>query len=116
MIKGKTFKGKVPFYKRKKLCEAIETRHPSKIPVILESKTIDLSQNKFLVPDSTTVAYFLMNIRNHITSIPDQAAYYLITGNGIMLTPTDYMRIVQSKHKEECGFLFVHVEKENMYG
>lgn len=112
----KKFKEEFPFHKRKKLCEAIETLHPSKIPVILESKTIDLTKNKFLVPDTATVAYFSMSIRDHIPSISHETAHYLITESGVMLTPTDYMNIIQYRYKEDCGLLFIYVEKENVYG
>jgi len=94
----------------------IEKYHSSRIPVILESKTIKLNKDKFLSPDNITVAIFLKEIRNHLVSISDHTAYYLITSDGKMLTPTDEMSLVQIRHREECGFLFLRVEKENLYG
>lgn len=91
-------------------------RQPSIIPIILESKTIELEKNKFLASNNITVATFLKQLRSHLFSISDQTAYYLMTSDGKMLTPTEELSLVQARHKEECGFLYLYVEKENLYG
>ena len=117
--KAKTFKEKVPLHKRKKLVEMIQIHHPTKIPVILESKTIELELSRVLVPDNITIASFLKKIRNHLRpdgSMSDQTACYLITDNNILLSPSDEISIIYSRHREKCGFLFLHIEKENLYG
>lgn len=112
----KTFKKSFPFHKKKKLSESLEVQFPSCIPVILESRTIDLSKNKFLVPDNATVSFFLRKVRKYITSISENTAYYLITDSGVMLTPTEYISSIQHRHKRECGFLYINIEKEDSYG
>ena len=114
--KEKTFKEKIPLHKRKKLVEMIQIEHPTKIPVILESKTIALEQDRFLVPDDITISGFLKKIRARLDSISDHTAYYLITSSNIVLTPSDEINLIYSRHREKCGFLFLHVEKENVYG
>ncbi len=94
----------------------LKAQYPEKLPVILESKTIDLTRNKYLVPDSITVTKFLIEIRKHISSTSAEAAYYLITSKNIVLCPTEEMSLVHVKHQETCGFLYLHIEKENTYG
>nr|QBK86016.1 MAG: ubiquitin-like protein [Marseillevirus LCMAC101] len=99
-----------------RIIENLRDQYPKTLPVILESKTIDLTRNKFLVPNDVTITKFLIEIRKHMFSISSETAVYLITSDNTVVSSTDEMSLVYSRHKEECGFLFLHVEKENVFG
>ena len=116
MNQKKSFKEATPLDKRVRLNKMIKDQYPEKLPVILESNTIDLTQNKYLVPGDITVTKFLIEIRRHMPSISSETAYYLITSKNIVLSPTEEMSLAYAKHQEDCGFLYLHVEKENTYG
>jgi len=101
------------------MVKTLYANNSDKLPVILSSQTINLIQNKFLVPDDINIARFLINIRKHITASPEvsnQTAYYLITSGNTPISPVEEMSSVYSKHKEACGFLYLCIEKEDMYG
>ena len=113
-----------PFHQRKHLVKTLQVRFPEKLPIILESKTINLTKNKFLVPIDINVSIFLLKIRKHISSTSDQSQseydsrvmYYLITSNNTVVSCTDEMNSIYFRHREDCGFLYLHIEKENSYG
>ena len=64
------FKMLFPFDKRKAEAEKVLTKHPDKVPIILEksdcSDVDDVSKHKFLMPKDITVGQFLYIIRKNI--------------------------------------------------
>jgi GABA(A) receptor-associated protein len=114
------FKDDNTFEKRKKSAEQIRAKYRDKIPVIVEkdpknSSMAEMKQNKFLVPDSITIAQFLSTVRKHCSIDQSEALFLFINGN-ILAPNSAIMSQIYQEHRDEDGFLYFVVGKEATFG
>jgi len=76
---------------------------------------------KFLAPKDTNFFRFMNEVKSNVDNVrPTEALYYLITNfygkNGIATLPSSNIGDLYDKYKDEDGFMYVSVCKENAMG
>ena len=104
----------------KKSFESIHSRHPDRIPVILERNRSSVSipevkRNKYLVPTDLTVSQFQYVIRKRISLKPEEALF-LFTDKNVLVTGSTLMSQVYELNKDESGFLILLYSAEETFG
>jgi GABA(A) receptor-associated protein len=73
-----------------------------------------LKKMKYLVPDTLTVGQFVYVLRKQMTLKPEEAVFLMIDD---CLPPTAaLMSHIYKDHKDEDGFLYAYLCKENTFG
>lgn len=114
-----SYKHKHDFYRRREEADRVKEQYPDKIPIICEvdqknSSVIRLKRMKYLVPDSLTVGQFLYVLRKQMTLKSEEAIFIMINNT---LPPTAAMMSqIYHTHKDEDGFLYFFLCKENTFG
>jgi GABA(A) receptor-associated protein len=115
------FKSEVSFDKRLEESTRVRTKYPDRIPVICEK--IDTKKNsdipvidkkKYLIPNDLTMGQFLYVVRSRI-KLPPEKAIFLFIGGTIPTTTAIISHIYESK-KDEDGFLYIEYSGENTFG
>ena len=92
-------------------------RYQDRVPIIVESKTVSLSKDKFLVPNDISMLKFLSELRTHLDQkLNVNEALFLITQDNRTVSLSRDLASVYEEYKESCGFLYFYLEKENTYG
>lgn len=86
----------------------------NKLPIILDSKNIKLEKHKYIVPNNITIAQFLYTLRNKITINSSESIF--LFHKSFLIDPGQDIKIIYNKFKDEDGFLYLLVEKENVFG
>lgn len=95
--------------------EKINGKFPDHIPIIVfTDNNIKLDKHKYLVKDDMTVGQFMYVLRKRI-DLNEHEATFLFVRNKIV-TPTDMLNILYKQYKEDCGFLFLYLNKESTFG
>lgn len=114
----KTFKEQRSFEERKEECDKMRSKHPEKIPVIVEKHVscilANLEKNKYLIPEDLTVGQFINVIRKKI-KINDTEAIFLFVNNSIPPTSAQMSKIY-NEHKDDDGYLYCVYSSENTFG
>mmetsp|Transcript_24591 Transcript_24591/g.55981 ORF Transcript_24591/g.55981 Transcript_24591/m.55981 type:complete len:121 (-) Transcript_24591:751-1113(-) len=105
---------------RKTSSASIRSKHPDRIPVIVEKRARDQSlpeidKKKFLVPADLTIQQFVYVIRKRIKLQPEQAIF-LFVNNGTLPPSVAALQTVYDKYKDEDGFLYMTYSGENTFG
>jgi len=105
---------------RKASSASIRTKHPDRIPVIVEKRARDQSlpeidKKKFLVPADLTIGQFVYVIRKRIKLAPEQAIFLFVSG-GTLPPSVAALQSVYDKYKDEDGFLYMTYSGENTFG
>lgn len=114
------FKTKTPLLTRKDESHRIRVKYPDRIPVIVEkhrsgiNQIQDIDKNKYLVPDTITIAQFLFIIRKRIHLPHEKALFFFI--NGTIPTSSSLITALYDTHKDEDGFLYIQYASENTFG
>ncbi|XP_077294073.1 microtubule-associated protein 1 light chain 3 gamma-like [Arctopsyche grandis] len=100
--------------------EAIRSKFPTKIPLIVERYYKErslptLDKSKFLVPQEITMSQFLVIIRNRMKLLPNQALYLLIA-NRSMLSMSHTMAQAYTDYASDDGFLYITYASQEMFG
>lgn len=100
---------------RRVTSETLIKQYPDRIPVIVKSDFI--SKDKFLTPATLTVSSFMKEICKYSSnsSINRNEGIFIFIGN-IIPSPSDVMQNLYNRYKDEDGFLYVTLEKENSFG
>lgn len=113
----------VPLSKRKKQSQKVVTEFPDRVPVVVQScsEDIQLTQIKFLVPKSTSMAVFFAKLREYVTfrrgPLPPEKALFLLVGDRQMLFSMSHsMGDVYSAQGSKDGMLYVWVMQESTFG
>ena len=114
------FKKEFPLEKRLSESKRILDKYiDSRVPVIVTPyKTCKLpaiDKNKYLVPNTLTVAQFIHVIRKRIELDSIQGIYMYINDNTLPTTSST-METIYSQHKDEDGFLYMSYCGENTFG
>jgi len=99
---------------------AIKLKYPDRVPVIVhfspEFKGSEKYKTKYLVPKVMICSEFQYVLRKHMTSLnPEEAIFMFINKKDIPIA-TSNMGDVYEKNKGDCGYLYITVVKENVFG
>jgi GABA(A) receptor-associated protein len=100
--------------KRIQLSKDILNKYPDKIPIILESKGLELKKYKFIVNKSSEFSYFLMIIRKFVNLKADQAIFLFVKNN--IPSSNETIGSIYQKHKDGDGFLYFNITTESTFG
>lgn len=118
MSLSSSFKKEFTFQQRFDESARIRSKYPDRIPIILEkankSQAKDIDKKKYLVPDESTISYFLAIIRKRIQLSPEQGLFLFVNNTLPKLDNT--MAAVYKQHKDEDGFLYLVYGTENTFG
>lgn len=114
-----SFRERVSLETRLEESNRVLSKYPDRLPIIVEiaenSSLPPLDKNKYLVPTDLTMGQFMFVVRKRITLNSDQALF-LFLDNDVIPAQTDTIMQVYSKHKSPCGFLFITVSTESVFG
>jgi hypothetical protein len=102
---------------RKYECEKMMTKYPNLIPLIIESrsKELVLEKRKYLVNSHTTVGALIYTILKMLKIQEANASIFLHIDNTLIATSSSFGNLYK-QYKDEDGFLYCFVSKENTYG
>jgi GABA(A) receptor-associated protein len=103
----------------KKSIENIRIKYPNKIPLFIyrskKDRTLnDISNNKFLVPESITVGQFMVIVRKRL-KITEETSIFLFVNNNIPCS-SDTISSIYETHKNKDGMLVLEYCGENVFG
>ena len=98
---------------------SILQKYPDRVCIYLEKREKcislpDVEKNKYLVPNSITIAQFMYLIRKRIRISSEQAIFIFV--NNSLISCNDTMYDVYNKHKNNDGFLYITYSGENCFG
>lgn len=108
-----------PLKQRSEEFKHIIEKYPDRIPVIINCnentvKELDLMKFKYLVPTDLTIGQFLFVIKKQC-KLKESDGLYLFIKNSIMPV-CSILKDIYKKEKNEDGFLYMTLEKENTFG
>jgi len=95
----------------------IRKKYPTRVPVIVTNKSgLTMKKNKYLVPETSTLGYFMTVLRKYIDGIEANQAIYIIIDNH-MPALQDLMSTLYLRHKNNNDqFLYVTLSAESAFG
>lgn len=113
------FKVQYSFEKRKEEADRILSKHPNKIPIIVEkadnSNAPEIDKNKWLLSDNITIGQLLLTIRRRI-KIDASETIFLFVNNSYIPSNQETIGDVYNKHKDTDLYLYITYSKEVAYG
>lgn len=99
-------------------------KYTDKLPIYLQSKSINLGKNKWLVPRNITSIELIGFLRKKISIKEHQSIFLYINTldskdnivNSVLPVPTESMEDVYYNNKNDDGFLYISVELETTFG
>jgi len=124
---------KIPFKKershdnRLRLSLKILSKHPNRIPIIVNSVDFYLEKTRYIVPNDITVGQFIIEARKYIKGIdkqssykdvigPEQSIFIVIESNNLLPPSSTLMGDVYKKYKDSDGFLYLRICQESTFG
>ncbi|KAJ8354990.1 hypothetical protein SKAU_G00225570 [Synaphobranchus kaupii] len=108
----------VPLEVRRAEGERVRSKHPDKIPIIVEraarSRAPDLDKKKYLVPSDLTVGQLSFLIRQRVSMRPEEALFFFV--NNSLPPSSSPLSAVYEEHHEEDLFLYMTYSNESVYG
>jgi len=119
-----SFIERISFANRREESERILKNHPTRIPIVLQSKDITLEKEKYLVPSHLTMGQFLYFIRKRVTLGSETGLFIYIeifTDNEILMfrelpSPIIRMNELYERYKHIDSFMYMKLEKESTFG
>jgi len=102
------------FEERLKLSRSIKEKYPNHFPILVDIIGRQAARRKYLVPDTATLSQLLRSIRRENTISEYEAIF--IHSNNYMLSPSQNITEVYSRHAHGDGFLYITVSFENTFG
>lgn len=100
-------------------CQNLRAKYPGYIPTIIKcDQSIEMTKKRFLLPESESFSYALVNIRRHIQLKPSEAIFFMI--DAVMIKGSDnighfYSQYVVGKNSDD-RILIIDVFKESTFG
>lgn len=106
-----------PFERRKAESTRMHEKYHDRIPVIVESLAYNFcdKKNKFLTPTELTVSQFMHVVRRRIEMGSHEGVYLFTERNSIPIA-TSTMGQVYQQYANDDGFLYISIQRENVYG
>ena len=116
----KSFKQRKNLDTRKKDVQDITTKHPHKVPIVMERSASEkslplLDKIKFLVPEDLTM-FQLTTIMRKRLQLKDSQAFYLLINNRMIGNSSQLLADVYKTQKDEDGFLYITYASQEMFG
>ena len=113
------YRKKRTFMERSAEAEKIISRHPDRLPIIVEKKGDDknipkIDKSKFLVPLDLSFGQFVYVVRKRIELPPTQSLFLFV--DGILPRTSDSIIDLYTKYKHLDGFLYISYCGENTFG
>lgn len=108
----------MPLNKKQSENASLLMRYPTKIPVIIYTKTNNVPEPekcKYLIDKSVTIAEFLSVLRKYI-KISQTESIYLFTENNTIPASSQLISQIYEEHKNEDKFLYLEYTLENTFG
>lgn len=117
---GAHFKCRKALGTRQGEVQAIRTKYPSKIPVIVERFDQELSlphlqKSKFLVPQELSMSQLITVVRNRLRLSSTQAIF-LIVNNRSMASLSKTVLEVYREYHDQDGFLYLSYASQEAFG
>ena len=113
------FKQTYTFDHRKKESDRVRKKFPLKTPVVIELKDVDTKntelKKKYLVESNCTVQGFQNVIRERF-KLSTQEGIHMIINNTVIPKYSMLISEVYELYKDEDGFLYILLCKENVFG
>lgn len=114
----KVFQEKYTFDLRQAESARIRNKYPDRVPIIVEqqkkSSLPELDKHKYLVPGDLTVGQFMHVLRKRMKMPPEEALFIFM--NNKIPPSSSLVSHVYQNDKNEDGFLYCIVAKENVFG
>jgi GABA(A) receptor-associated protein len=107
-----------PLEKKQRENTSLFLKYPSKIPVIIFTKTKGVPEPekcKFLIDRNVSVAEFLTVLRKYI-KLSETDSIFLFTENNTIPASSQLMSELYEHHKNEDKFLYLEYTFENTFG
>jgi len=103
---------------RQKEANRVLLKHQDRIPIIIieENKNFKLINKKMAVPKDMTILEFIHVIRNKVDLHPSEALCIFMGKERIIPLPTQHIAELYSIYKDEDGFLYCYICKEESFG
>lgn len=121
-----TFRQRVSYEKRIEEAQRILDKHPTCLPVIVQSTGIDIERHKYLVPASMEAPQFHLFLRKKIELQAHDALFSYVEkakasdetvlGSVTLLPASITMGEMYAEHKHTDKFLYVYIERETTFG
>lgn len=108
------YENKFNFEERKKRSEEILSKYTNRKPVIIYCKD-NQTNYKFLLLDTHTVSILLFNLRKRLT-LNNEDSIFLFINKSIIPCPTEQILYLYNKYKNDDGYLYMDVKRENTFG
>ncbi len=109
-----------PFEKRLELSTKLRTKFPDRVPIIInlspKTKNITLKKRKFLGPKDITLSQFLVQLRKEMTIPSSHLGIYIFTEDSSLPQMTSLLTVIDNKHRNKDGFLYLTCCEENVFG
>ena len=119
-LKNGEFKQKHGLDDRKTASATVLTKFPTQIPCIIEVnetlKDLKVFNTKWCVRDDYTITALMMQIRERYIDITASDGIFIFVKNNTICRPTDTLRNLYDKYKDEDGFLYMIISRENVFG
>ena len=97
------------------LGQKLRVKYPDRVPVIVESKDIDISHKKYLVPSSHNIAQFMAMLRTQ-ASVDNKEALFLLINNTLVPNNVQFSTVYESYKNADDEILYIYLSKENTFG
>lgn len=114
------------FEYRQRLGNIIISKHPDRIPIIVEiqkagnlaKQNVKLTKTKFLVSNRSTVGHFISGFKNghFLNGLNSNEGLYFFFGDGKLASNSMLMENLYKQSKEDDGFLYCYVDTESTFG
>lgn len=108
------YQDKISFEERKKLSQEIIDKYTNRKPVIIYNDENNTNY-KFLMLDEHTITILLMNLKKRL-SLQQHDSIFLFINRKVIPIPTDNIRELYNEYKDEDGYLYMDVRRENTFG
>lgn len=117
---NQSFKQKYNFETRQNISSKVRSKQPNFIPIIIEradkSNISALPREKYLIPESSTIAKLLITIRGELKIGPEKAIFIFIGDKSVLPPVSSTIGILDSKYRDADGFLYIKYASENTFG
>jgi|LakMenE18May11ns_1017448.scaffolds.fasta_scaffold9743524_3 GABA(A) receptor-associated protein len=111
------YKIKKSLDERKKESKILLEKYPNKVPIIINKCDEDYTERinrKMLIQNDFTVSQYLYSIRSKFNIKQEETLLIFI--NGIIPTSSTLINYLYDNHKDNDGFLYITLLKENVFG
>ena len=96
--------------------ERLKKKYPNKIPILLETKNIEIDRHKYLVDTYTRFADLLLVFRRRIKDLKSSESLYMFVGENPTLVPLHKEVNEVFDNLNTDGYIKITIAKENTFG